>query len=106
METNKTKNWEDRYYHKKIINLKENLSDKELEILKKLDIEIEDKVYTQYEYDIMMQKLDFYYDEIEDEGNDEAKEYKKSLEDKDVSIWDYRRLIITFDELSSKYIYV
>ena len=54
----------------------------------------------------MMQKLDFYYDEIEDEGNDEAKEYKKSLEDKDVSIWDYRRLIITFDELSSKYIYV
>lgn len=60
-----------KYYNEERIDLKTRLSQKDLEILTKLEINIEDKKYTEYEYDLLKDKF-LNYDEnqecIEDKG--------------------------------------
>lgn len=94
---------EEKYYVLPVINLYEELSAEEKNILHQLDIEIKEKDYTQHEFDIVKQKLLFYYDPEED--IEESKEYKENLSDKNITIDEYKRLWNKLDYLDEKYIY-
>lgn len=91
------------YYILPIIDLDEELTDEEKTILQQLDIKIKKKEYTQHEYDIVKQKLLFYYNPEED--IEESKEYKKNLSDKNITIAEYKKLWNKLDYLDEKYIY-
>ena len=62
--------WHERYKTKEVIHIKSNLDSNDIEILRKLGIEIEDKTYTCYEFDVIDGELILYYlddDMTEDE---------------------------------------
>lgn len=91
------------YYNNRYIKLLEELSNKDIEVLNKLDIIIENKNYSRYEYDIVKQKFGMYFNEREDEL--EVKKIKKSLKKKNVSCEEYNNVLNTFDKIDNKYIY-
>lgn len=75
-------NWKSKYYFEKNVDLKKKLTQKDLEILTKLEINVENKKYTEYEFDLLKDKFLKY---------DEDQEYVKgkgiSLEEYD-KVWD------------------
>lgn len=95
-------NWKEIYYNKKIINLAKNLNDNEIVILNKLGILIEDKVYTEYEYDMVKQKISFYFDDEED-LNGKLKLNEKMLKNKNVTINEFNNILNKLDSLDLKY---
>lgn len=89
-------NWDYKYHNKEIIDIKEELTNNQLETIKKLGIEVKDKIYTEYEYDCLKGELSEY---IQDEDD----EYEaKSLEEKNVSKEEFDNLIKKFDEIDEK----
>lgn len=68
--------WIKDYYYKQLINVKKYLSDDDLNILNKLGYEIEEKLYTNKEFDVLIGKLlsDFYIDFDEIDGIKPEKE--------------------------------
>lgn len=92
-----------RYYSEQIINLDEELSAEEKAIMEKLDCKIESRVYTHHEYDIVKQKLTFYYNE--DEDGEEEKNLKKLVEENNVTKQEFKDLLSKLDYLDEKYIY-
>lgn len=93
---------EPQYYSLPIINLEKELSEEEKTIMEKLDCKIESRVYTHHEYDIIKQKLTFYYNE--DEEGEEIK-FKKLVEENNVSKQEFKKLLEKLDYLDEKYIY-
>ena len=93
--------WDMNYHNKEIIDLRKEITNKELELLEKLEIIIQDKVYTGYEYGRLKMDLLLYY---KDENMDEE-EWKnvKSLKDREVNRNDYNELLNKFCELNKKY---
>lgn len=90
--------WRDKYYNKQFIDLNKYLDEDNIKILNKLGITIEQKIYTEYEYDILEQKvLEYYKDEDTDE---EELQYVKSLEDRGVSNEEYQNLLKIFDKIT------
>ena len=79
------------------------LSHDDIELLKKLEIEIDlSKIYTEYEYDVLEMDLIAYYDEAEDiDGNKLPAERK--LEDYNVSKENYERILEIFYNIGVKY---
>lgn len=100
---NSSDGWKEDYYNNKYINLFEELTEDDMYILRKLDIHIEKKSYSKYEFDIIKQKFGLYYNENEDEP--EEREYKKSLDDVFVSNTEYNKVLEKFDEIDNKYVY-
>ena len=93
--------WDEIYRNKKIIYIIEEFDESELETLKRLGIIIEDKVYTEYEFECLKLELGKYY--IDDNMDEEDWECVEPLEDKNVSREDYNRVKNKFDELDEKY---
>ena len=88
--------WSYDYHNKEFIDIRKELTTDELEIIKKLGIEILDKVYTEYDYDCLKGNLAEY---IQDEDN----EYEtKSVEEKGVAREEFNSLIEKFDEIDGK----
>jgi len=58
-----------RYFEKRFIDLKDKLDKNDIAILNKLGIVIEDKLYTEYEFDIIPMHLVKYYNEDEETGD-------------------------------------
>lgn len=82
--------WNEQYHNKKIIKLINYLTDDEINILDKLGINIEDKKYTEYEFDIIKQKLNEYDNRFEIEEYDEKiksdlRKLRKSLNETEIS---------------------
>lgn len=82
--------WNDKYHNKKIIKLINYLNDDEINILNKLGINIENREYTEYEFDILKQELNKYDNRFEIEEYDETikkdlRKMRKSLNKTDVS---------------------
>lgn len=98
---NSYEKWRYKYYNNKIVELKKYINKRDMEILKKLDILIEDKIYTLYEYDMIVYELLLYY---EDETDDDS-HFKKSLEDKHVDKKDYVELSKKVVEISNLFNY-
>lgn len=89
-------NWNYKYHNKEIIDIRKELTKDQLEIIKKLGIEVKDKVYTEYEYDCLKGKLAEY---IQDEDN----EYEaKSVKEKGVSKEKFNTIIEKFDEIDAR----
>ena len=64
--------WKEKYRTEEIVNIKEEFTIEELALLKKLGVELKDKVYTEYEFEILDgEVIKFYY---EDEMTNDEKE--------------------------------
>jgi len=93
--------WKEKYYNNPIIDIKKEFTQEELNILSKLKINYEDKIYTVYDYDLMKQKFYEYYYRKQDEWK--IKKYKKSLRSIGVSIKEYEILVRKIEMLDEKY---
>ena len=90
------------YYILPIINLDKELTAEEKVVLKKLDIEIKTEEYTHSEFDVIKQKLLFYYNE---EDIEEQKQYKIDLKSKGVSFEEYKKILDKYEGLEEIYIH-
>lgn len=99
------KEWEKKYHEKRFIDLKKYVNDANLDLLKKLGIEIEDKIYTEYEFDILDENLFEYYidDDILKTASKEELELTKPLEGTGVSREEYNRLVDLFSKIATDY---
>lgn len=94
--------WQNKYHNKEFIDFKKYLDSKDIELLKKLDINIKDKLYSNYEFDILEGKLLRYY-KNEKEMSKEDLELSKSLDNTGVSREDYNVLLEKFNKISDDY---
>lgn len=94
--------WKDKYYNYKFINVKRYLNFIDIALLKKLDIEIQDKLYSNYEYDILEGKLIDYY-RNEKEMTEEELKLSKPLDGTGVSRRRYNKLLNKFNKITDDY---
>ena len=96
--------WHKKYTTVEKIDINKYLSEEDRKTLKQLEIEILDKIYTEYELEVLEMEISKYYMEIEpdDYQEEELKEYCKSLEEKGVSKEDYLNLLATFDRIDEE----
>lgn len=87
--------WKEDYNKKEFIDLRKYFDDKDTEILKKLGIELKDKLYTVYEFDLLDSKLLSFYQDEEIE-NDKLSETGVNLEE-------YEELLNKFDKVQEDY---
>ena len=93
--------WHKEYMEKKIINLKNELNAKDIEILSKLDIEVQDKIYTQYDFEIFMINVGAY--DRDDTMSELDLEYTKDLNSTGVSRKEYKKIQDKVDRIYEKY---
>lgn len=94
--------WQNKYRNNEFIDLKKYLDSKDIELLKKLDIDIKDKLYSNYEFDLLEGKLLRYYKNEKEMSNEDLK-LSKSLDDTGVSREDYNALLKKFNKISDDY---
>lgn len=86
------------YYAEEIISIKKFLDEKDIKVLEKLGITVEDKIYTAFEYEIFSGEVSRYYKE--DDYGKEDLEFIKSLEETGVSQEEYDELIRKMDKMA------
>ncbi len=91
--------WQKNYHEKEIIKLKEELTKKEIKILERLGIEIKDKTYTEYEYEILKLELIKYYKNY-DMDKEELKKVKPLINKITRSM--YNELLEKFYQIDKK----
>lgn len=92
--------WYEKYSTLEIVDLKKHLSKEDFDLLKRLNIEIKDKVYTEQEFEILdMELLGYYIDEDMDE--EELKESKPLPEG--ITREEYNKLLEKLSNISSEY---
>ena len=92
--------WYEKYSTLEIVDLKKHLSKEDFDLLKRLNIEIKDKVYTEQEFEILdMELLGYYIDEDMDE--EELKESKPLPEG--ITREEYNKLFEKLSSISSEY---
>lgn len=91
--------WHERYRTKEVIDIKSHLDSNDIEILKKLGIIIEDKIYTCYEFDIIDGELILYY--LDEDMSEEEKKESKPLEGTGVSRAEYNWVLKKFEIMQS-----
>lgn len=91
--------WNKRYRNKEVIHIKSHLDSNDLEILNKLGITIEDKMYTCYEFDVIDGDLILYY--LDDEMTEEEKNESKPLEGTGVTRAEYNWVLKKFEIMQS-----
>ena len=84
------------YLYKNRINIIKYLSKDLEEVLLKLEIKIEDRLYTEYEYDLIDEKIMDYY-------TDGTFEPIKLLSEKGVSQKDYEEILNAFSKIVEDY---
>ena len=70
--------WKEKYYNLPVVDVMHELSEKTIEVIKKLGIELKEKVYTEYEFDVLEMNISDYY--IFEGMTEEELSYIKSLE--------------------------
>ncbi len=95
--------WQEKYYNSRTIYIYDFFNKNDFKVLEKLNITVEDKKYTESEYDVIKFFLNLYYSKKYDE--EEEKAYMKSLSEKDVSQEDYNRLLEIFEKIDNQFIY-
>lgn len=89
--------WEDDFYNNRCINILDLVSKKDIETIKKLNIEVEEKIYTKYELEVLYLNLLQYYDD-DDIDEKELELLKplgiiKNLDETEVSREEYNELL-------------
>ena len=92
--------WQKQYHEKEIINLKKELTVDDFEIIEKLEIEIKDKIYTEYEFEYLKLALYKYY-----KGGDMNKEEMKAAKKltNGVTRKKYNELLNKIEEIDKNY---
>lgn len=93
--------WHKEYLEKKIASVKDELNDKDLEILSKLGIKIEDEVYTEYELECLTVDVGAYYKD--ETMSDIELEYVKDLEKTGVTQEEYNYISDKIDRIYDKF---
>lgn len=87
----------DKYYNNKLINIISYLDKDDMKILEKLNIHIEDKKYTEYEFNLIEEKIFGYYLNEVDE-NVKTFFYRNKID-----IKKYNLLLEKFNKIASDY---
>ena len=102
IDNEKYNEWNNKYHKLEYIDLKSLFDEDELNTLKKLGIEIKNKKYTEYEYELIEMELG-YYMEIDEEDPDVVKTLestRKNIADKCVTQEEFDKLIKKIDSLN------
>lgn len=92
--------WYDKYSTEEIVDIKKFLNRDDINLLKKLNIKIKNKIYTEQEVEILNMDLLSYY--IADDMDEEELKHLKSLP-KDVSREEYDNLLEKVNKISEDY---
>lgn len=92
--------WYDKYSTDEIVDIKKHLNRDDITLLKKLNIKIKNKIYTEQEIEILSMDLLSYY--IGDDMEKEESKQSKSLP-KDVSREEYNNLLEKINKISEDY---
>lgn len=95
--------WKEKYYNKKYIEIEKYLTEFDFDILTKLVIRAEKKIYTEHKFEVLNMNLLEYYDDPEEDLSEEEKQYQKSLEGTNVSREDYNKVLDRINEINSIY---
>lgn len=98
IENNK---WYEKYSTKELIDLKKYFSSEDFEILKKLGIEVKNKIYTEREFEELDGEYILYY--YDDKMTEEEKIDTKSLENTGVTREEYNLLLEKFHKINSEF---
>lgn len=93
--------WHERYCNFEFIDLNKYLTEKDKDILKKLNINLKEKLYTEQEFEVMDMDLISYY---KDEDEMEEEELEEILPLPENVIWeDYKKLVDKFNQIGKEY---
>lgn len=93
--------WQKEYRSKPVVDFYNDLTQDDVEVLKKLGIEVKNELYTEYEYEMLKYDAGAYYKD--DDYELEDMKYVKPLEKTGVSIERYQKLLNKMDKLEEKY---
>ena len=93
--------WREMYMNKEIVDLKKYFTNEEFDLFRKLGIEIKDKIYTEYEIELINNSLyDYYYSE---DMSEDEKNQVKSLEETGVTREQYNNLLNKIEQINEGY---
>ena len=93
--------WREMYMNKEIVDLKKYFTNEEFDLFRKLGIEIKDKIYTEYEIELINNSLyDYYYSE---DMSEDEKNQVKSLEETGVTREQYNNLLNKIEQINEEY---
>ena len=93
--------WREMYKNKEIVDLKKYFTNEEFDLFRKLGIEIKDKIYTEYEIELINNSLyDYYYSE---DMSEDEKSQVKSLEETGVTREQYNNLLNKIEQINEEY---
>lgn len=93
--------WNEKYHNKKFIDLFMYFSSEQKELLKKFDIILEEKLYTEFEFDVIDEKLILFYKDEEEIDEEELKECEKLPDGVDRAQFD--ELLAVMSRVREKY---
>lgn len=96
--------WHEKYLNKGVINIMKYLDSNDIEILKKLGIEIENKLYSCHNFDVIDGELILYY--INDDMTEEEMKESKTLESTDVTRSEYNWVLKKFENMQNEIKYI
>lgn len=97
------KKWEEKYYNKRFIEIEKYLTEEDFDLFNKLGIEVEKKIYTEYEFGLLNMDLLAYYDDPEMDLSDEEKKFQKSLEGTNVSREEYNEVLNRVQKINENF---
>ena len=93
--------WREMYMNKEILDLKKYFTNEEFDLFRKLGIEIKDKIYTEYEIELINNSLyEYYYSE---DMSEDEKNQVKSLEETGVTREQYNNLLNKIEQINEEY---
>ena len=93
--------WREMYMNKEIVDLKKYFTNEEFDLFRKLGIEIKDKIYTEYEIELINNSLyEYYYSE---DMSEDEKNQVKSLEETGVTREQYNNLLNKIEQINEGY---
>ncbi len=101
MEKVEYENWRQKYFNKELVDFSKYLDKEDIQILEKLGIEIENRMYTEYDFDMIEQNLLKYYKNIEKLQNNDEKCTKILINE--VTVEQYKNIVQKFSKISSDY---
>lgn len=93
--------WNEKYHNEEVVDLKKHLTEDEINIIEKLGIKLKDKIYTEYELEVLNMDILAYYKS--DDMSKEELEMAKSLDNTGVSQDEYNRLLDKLESINKSY---
>lgn len=93
--------WNEKYHNEKFIDLFMYFSPEQKELLKKFDITFEEKLYTEFEFDVIDEKVILFYKNEEEMDEEELKKCEELPEGVDRALFD--ELLAVMSKVREKY---